>query len=81
MHSLPLVEIALRVLTACTSGQHPSPDDIAILRQNASTHWLADLPIDTLASEIVKREAYTAVQQSRLDRTLALKLQPGRETA
>jgi len=81
MDSVQLVDVALRVCNACTNGQNPAPDDIELLRKNASPDWPPGLPVDKLAYAIVERAAELALSQSRLDRTLALKVPVQRETA
>jgi hypothetical protein len=81
MDSVQLVDVALRVWSACTNGQHPAPDDIELLRKNASPDWPPTLPVDKLAYAIVERAAELELSQSRLDRTLALKMPVKSETA
>jgi len=67
MDSQLLVEAALRVLIAWTTGRHPDPADEEILHRNVTSTW-PDMPLDQLACEIVHREAGRVLDNSRQDR-------------
>jgi hypothetical protein len=53
--STMLMHTALAVLTAYTEHRHPQPADVDLLKKHALPSE-ADLPIDELACEIVRRE-------------------------
>jgi hypothetical protein len=50
-----LTRTALRVLNACTEHQTPQPADVEVLTRHAILSE-EGLPIDELASEILRRE-------------------------
>jgi hypothetical protein len=74
MDSRPLVETALRVLTAWTSGRRPDPADVKILRSNSPAS-LANRTIDEIACETVRRESGRVLQDCRQERK-AVQFQP-----
>jgi hypothetical protein len=67
MGSKELVEAALRVLTAWTSGDRTNSSDIEILRQHALPGE-TEIHIDDLACRIVARECARVIQDSQADR-------------
>jgi hypothetical protein len=67
MGSKQIVEAALRVLTAWTSGGRTNSSDIEILRQHALPGE-TEIPIDDLACRIVGRECGRVIQNSQADR-------------
>jgi hypothetical protein len=55
MGGMDILPTALRILTACTEHRTPQTADIEFLAKHALLSEI-DLPIDDLASEIIKRE-------------------------
>jgi len=71
MESRELVEVALRVLKAWTSGEHLSSSaDIEILRRHALPDEV-DLAPDDLACYIVNRECSRVIGESQGERKQA----------
>jgi len=63
-----LIETALRVLQACSSGSRPQHNDAAILREHARPTHEAALPLDELACVIINRECRVEIAESTQDR-------------
>ena len=67
MEPRELVEAALRVLKAWTSGEDLPATDVEILHQHARPNEV-DLPIDDLACQIVNRECRRVIDESEQER-------------
>jgi hypothetical protein len=80
MDSRPLVETALRVLTAWSSGRRPDPADVETLQSN-SPAALANLAIDEIACEIIHRESGRVLQDCRQERKAVQSLLQMNKTA
>jgi hypothetical protein len=63
-----LVEVALSVLKAWTSGERLPAGGVDVLRQHALPHEV-DLSVDELACQIVRRECSRVIAESRQERT------------
>jgi hypothetical protein len=80
MDSRPLVETALRVLTAWTSGRRPDPADEIILRSNSPASP-ANRAIDEIACDTVYRESGRVLQDCRQERKAVQSLLHVKKTA
>ena len=63
-----LVSLALRVLSAWSSGQRPDPGDLEVLRRHAPPDCATDLEFDELACYVIKYETDRVLAGSRRSR-------------